>query len=408
MLQNTLIAGQNVDIRGTGALIKLDPAASDTARFLYILIDTLITGSVNINLEGFRVDTSSKANKAVEVFSYQTASPSLSNVKISDVDTVAFTTNSTVSAGGIYVYGALKSIDVSRCRIGTIQRKTGLANTFDLSGIYVGRSGTLYPETARVSNCHIDGVYDADLDDHTNLDGIKLFGRTDATQTVSGIEAYSVTDCTFRNCMGRSIKSQSHWSVVERIQSNTEAGFLSINSGRKLVEIDFQFGTGMCRDVRIDYANGTGVDNAIVATTRAYGIDGQMVVDGVNVTDRGASAQIVRGFLRYAEVAGAKPARAFVRNFSMPESTVTNLVGYANWLDATTAANSNERLHIENMQAATVTGSAIEYNRLQAGAKATFTSAGMTHKGTSVPTVTQVSGGPDWTHTAVYPNFGFT
>lgn len=408
MFETDPVAGQNIDIRGTGALLKLDPASADIFRFFYILVNTSTTGAIKINLEGFRIDAGDKVSHALEIQSYQAGSPQIGDVRISDIETLPFTANALGQAGAMYIYGAFGSIEIDRCRIGAVKRKTGLTGTSDVSGIYAGRNGVLYTDNIRISRCHIDGVYATDFNDNTNLDGIKLFGRENATQITSEREAYSISDCTFRNCMGRSIKAQSLWTRVDRVACATEAGFLSINSGRKLTEIDFQFGTGVLTNARIDYAVGTGADNVIVATTRPYGIDGQMVIDGVNVTQRGAPSLITRGFLRYAESATSKPARASVRNFQMPESSVTNLVGFASHLDGTVAANSNERLHVEHMQAATVTGSAIEYDRRIAGAKVSITTAGMVHKGTSVPAVTQTVGGPDWTNTVVSPNFGFT
>lgn len=125
-----------------------------------------------------------------------------------------------------------------------------------VSGIAVfGNSdGIGYPRTVTIVDPYIENISSEDPSYHDDMDGIRVFGPHAVTPGVNAIDStFSITRGVFRNCYGRSIKSQMTTGQViggKFIRTTGPA------SGVGNEEISFQQGAGYVEDVVCLYYGG--------------------------------------------------------------------------------------------------------------------------------------------------------
>ena len=123
------------------------------------------------------------------------------------------------SNGGLFVSGGFKKVAITNC---TVQNNTRAINTADPGntatlGIFIANSGTvpnsLFAQNIYVSGCLIQNILNNEvgIGGGTNFnfdtDGMSVFGGFSTTSTYTPCRAI-ITNNTFVNCKGRSIKLQ--------------------------------------------------------------------------------------------------------------------------------------------------------------------------------------------------------
>jgi hypothetical protein len=130
----------------------------------------------------------------------------------------------------------------------------GTPGVIGITGIAVNHYGIdSYVEKTIISACEIEKVYSYDLDYTHDQDGIRVF----APHIASGGSFISaemiVENTTFRNCYGRSIKSQTFINKVTNCRFERDEG---LNTKRGNGEVDFQISGGILSGCTYVYKNG--------------------------------------------------------------------------------------------------------------------------------------------------------
>ena len=160
----------------------------------------------------------------------------------------------------LLIRGGFKSVQLydvkaSDCRLAT---GAGISGTVGIGGITVTHFGTTgYPRRVECRGLHIDKIWSEDNTYYSDQDGIKIFhpavvdadGPYEASCSIKGSE--------FRNCWGRSIKSQAYNLSVDDVYFYRNEGF---DRGYGNAEVASQRGGGFFGKFRCFYdGHGPGV-----------------------------------------------------------------------------------------------------------------------------------------------------
>lgn len=159
---------------------------------------------------------------------------------------------------GILIRGGFTSVTLIRpiVRNVVLAPGAGISGMVGVSGIAVfGNSdGIGYPRTVTIVDPYIENISSEDPSYQDDMDGIRVFGPHAVTPGVNAIDStFSITRGVFRNCYGRSIKSQMTTGQViggKFIRTTGPA------SGVGNEEISFQQGAGYVEDVVCLYYGG--------------------------------------------------------------------------------------------------------------------------------------------------------
>lgn len=231
--------------------------------------------------------------------------------------------SSTAFAGGdgIWIRGLWGNVHLERpdVRRVTMAAGVGTIGVQGVSGISITSSSTTpfrAPRKVTIIDPYIEKVASEDLSYVADQDGIRVFTAEDVVGlNVPYESSFTLIGGTFKNCYGRSIKSQmEHGSVRGTKFVRTEGVLGGVGSAP---EIDFQIGAGFVKDIECLYKSFVpSLVVGLAAPTQATKAMCSGSVDGVKVNvsggvtlpsvvqngPRSVTRQIVR--VRDVEVAG--------------------------------------------------------------------------------------------------------
>lgn len=233
--------------RGNGATIVYDGAH---AEYAIRLSDTV---GVQIEISAMTIDGGKLCNKPLEVRN-NTSLTTPTTFRARDLFAKrAKRSNAFADGGGMQFRGSFDLIHfigggVSDCELPAAQ---GTSGSVGIAGITV----TWYSATSYVRRVIIDGisvekVYSSDLTYKDDQDGITYFVPTDGAKKVPSYILVKNSD--FRNCYGRSIKTQVRNTIITDSHFSRSEGF---NGGIGNPEIDSQTGDIITEGCIFDYTN---------------------------------------------------------------------------------------------------------------------------------------------------------
>ncbi|WP_339479064.1 hypothetical protein [Pseudomonas sp. RL_5y_Pfl2_73] len=166
---------------------------------------------------------------------------------------------------GILIRGGFSTVTLVRPVVENVMLAPGAGTTgvVGVSGIVIfGNSdGVGYPRTVNIIDPIIDTVGSEDPAQQDDMDGIRVFGPASVTGGTGAIDStFNIVRGVFRNCFGRSIKSQMTNGVVSGSKFIRTAGPAS---GFGNEEIAFQQGAGFVEDITCLYYGGN-VPNTVI------------------------------------------------------------------------------------------------------------------------------------------------
>lgn len=267
LVTNTIThsASKSVFWRSNGANVNFLPSTQKAAIFDIELNGNDLTIDSNINFDGNK--------KAVSGVKIRNTSALPLDLIINDIYiTKCHRATTAINGGdGLYIAGLFDSVTINNPVITDISMAmgAGISLSQGISGITVVRNlsdKSQKPKAIAINNPRIEEIYSEDLDYTFDQDGIRVF--TDYTRD---LPAPNETDAvimggTFKNCLGRSVKSQVESCKVISPMFIRTRGF---NRGYGNHEVDFQVGGGMVENITLNY-DGSRPEN-IVYSNRATG-----------------------------------------------------------------------------------------------------------------------------------------
>lgn len=286
----TSTAVRDVFWRSNGASINFLPTTQRAAIF-------------DIELDGnnFTLDNKLKFDgnkKAVSGVKLRNTSDIPSNVLADNIEvTRCYRADQSITGGdGIYIEGLLDAVVLNNPRVVDIGMAAGagIKSSQGISGITVVRKvsdRSKKPRAISINNPYIEDVYSDDLDYTYDQDGIKVFTDHSQDSVILNETTAVISGGIFKNCLGRSIKSQVEHCIVSGGHFIRTKGF---NRGYGNPEIDFQVGGGTVSNIIFSYD--TSKASTVVAcnaaqSSLAASMAGLATINGVrgyltNLTER--------------------------------------------------------------------------------------------------------------------------
>jgi len=249
---STLAITSNVRWRSSdgAATIKCSNTGTNQDDFI------TVTGSVSTDVRGITFDGNSEVGRLLLI----TNSTDQGAGETVNIDGCRFinSDNNTVRSAGISVVGGFDRVNVTRSLFRNLNA-TGSSGVS--SGVHINSSSALYCRQANIDGCEFD-----DITPVADADGINA-GAATGTMNDSNLV---VTNCTFRDCHKRAVKSQMYSAYVagnhiERTADHSQTGN---------PEIAIQFGGGTVVNNKFFYSDGAygpslivQVDNNLNAST---------------------------------------------------------------------------------------------------------------------------------------------
>ncbi|UQB79122.1 hypothetical protein KI429_05480 [Pseudomonas shirazica] len=166
---------------------------------------------------------------------------------------------------GILIRGGFSTVTLVRPVVENVilAPGAGTPGVVGVSGIVIfGNSdGIGYPRTVNIIDPVIDNVSSEDPAQQDDMDGIRVFGPASVTGGNNAIDStFNIVRGVFRNCSGRSIKSQMTTGVVSGSKFIRTTG---PSSGFGNDEIAFQQGAGFVENITCLYYGGN-VPNTVI------------------------------------------------------------------------------------------------------------------------------------------------
>lgn len=263
----------------------------------------MILGANNapLKIEGITWDANSKCNKPLFI-DYQ----GVQGANRADIDVSGTFRNAHSSTAGwgdvsgVKIVGGFNNVYIHDVLAENISRAAGVADpgSNGSTGITLFGSGLNNYRSAVIERCRIANITTLDLPDSPNyvdMDGILAFQAIEV-----GARAPVIRDCTIFEAPGRGIKmyAPNPGSLAENIiisRSSKGVGNGMVGGPGHSVDIDFQHGDGIIRNVKIAYsgeAHYTKTSPIQVAQVNARTADnrlGPTIVEGITITDTTAT-----------------------------------------------------------------------------------------------------------------------
>lgn len=263
----------------------------------------MILGANNapLKIEGITWDANSKCNKPLFI-DYQ----GVQGANRADIDVSGTFRNAHSSTAGwgdvsgVKIVGGFNNVYIHDVLSENISRDAGVTDpgSNGSTGITLFGSGLNNYRSAVIERCRIANITTLDLPDSPNyadMDGILAFQAIEV-----GARAPVIRDCTIFEAPGRGIKmyAPNPGSLAENIiisRSSKGVGNGMVGGPGHSVDIDFQHGDGIIRNVKIAYsgeAHYTKTSPIQVAQVNARTADnrlGPTIVEGITITDTTAT-----------------------------------------------------------------------------------------------------------------------
>lgn len=161
-----------------------------------------------------------------------------------------------IGGSGIHVRGAFRQISseyshISDCMLGT---GAGTSGSVGISGFTVTHlTSDSYPVEMTFNGGGVDKIYSEDPSYTDDQDGLVFFSSTSTTKAGKKRSIFRTMGAEFRNCWGRSIKTQCRKSIVTATNFYRNEGFTTLHGNG---EVDIQTGQGEVFGNTYEYENG--------------------------------------------------------------------------------------------------------------------------------------------------------
>lgn len=228
-ITGTLTHASGLTIKGPGVI-----KASSSIAFNTKMFD--ITGNGrDLNVEDITIDCNDRAKVGFEVTQSSDAENDLTfkNVKVKNV---WLESGSSQTAAGIRCAGGFRHVTFDNCKVVGVNRKAGISGGLCF-GISASVVSTYWIKNVTAKGCLIENVWNGEPllgADNNDCDGIHVVGGYDGASSSYQDTSLTVSDCTFKNCKGRSVKIQrdrvsvSNCNVIRKI-AGLAGGFGEIN-----------------------------------------------------------------------------------------------------------------------------------------------------------------------------------
>jgi hypothetical protein len=345
---------RNLMWSSNGATIKLDSASS---------IETMIqiaTVGFNVHLTGqLTIDANLKAFSGIYFVNSSTSLYSdmyAEGLRVRNI----YRTSDVFAVGGtgIRIRGGYRNIMLVRPDVRNVKMAegAGVIGFRGVAGISI-TAMTLAPQEVTIIHPYVDGVYSEDPAYTVDQDGIVLFTNEDDGSATPFPSHFSIFGGKFKNCGGRSIKSQMEFGQIigTHFQRNNE--IVSITRQGSMPEIDFQTGGGLIENIECLYQGS--VPQRIIQLTGSRQetpvryIAG-VKVDGVRISRTGANPLV-----SLVDIAVYYQKNGVIDLKNINQSDSVNLTSNAINIGGQSAGNSELIINVENLTARVPVGSAI-------------------------------------------------
>lgn len=251
LIKSTLgqTASNSVHWASNGATIKLDSLTQQLAM-------------IDINANGHDINIDSRLNidankKALIGFRATNSSATASDVLINNIFVTRCYRHSVVLGGGgdgILIKGNFNSIVLNDPKVKDIGMAmgAGVSGFEGVTGITIERNfnASQKARQVRIVNPHIEEVYSDDLTYNMDQDGIRVFTTSENNTVLPSDTDVVIQNPYFKNCLGRSIKSQAEFTKVISPHFVRDRGWVG---GVGAFEVDFQRGGGSISDITVLY-----------------------------------------------------------------------------------------------------------------------------------------------------------
>lgn len=293
-----------------------------------------------------------------------------------------------VGAYGLWVYGGFGLVNLVRPSVKSVKVASGMIvpSIKGAAGLVIEPSTSAYSRWVDIQDPYISDVYSLDTTVNNDQDGISIFGlaplsdfRRDEYVRIKGGQC--------RNCRGRGIKIARQNTKIEGtyFYRNGSDGY----AGRGLMEIDFQFGEGVVKDISYFHTGGVTVEKIVSSSYQANMISTDFVVDGV----RGYVDTAMTPYIDYLIVSSFssgtnQPIKTVIRNVDQRGRGCLYVAQIA-----TNLSSSGEHWTIEDTRA--VAGSGLF--KVSSGNVYVTANRNITLAGGTVPIADETGGTAFWT-----------
>lgn len=169
---------------------------------------------------------------------------------------------SSANGDGIIIRGGWVSVTLDRPVVKNVllAAGAGILGSVGACGITIFGINTGYPIFTTINDPTIDTIKSEDPAYGADQDGVRIFGPWDTAGAKTN-STFVINGGSFRDCWGRSVKSQAETGIIR----GTNFSAFSGPTGGRSNEIDFQIGGGMVSDVTAYYAGATAVPTELVS-----------------------------------------------------------------------------------------------------------------------------------------------
>jgi hypothetical protein len=244
-------ATADVEWKGDGAVIVYDGPHIEAA------VSITTSAKINIAISGVTFDGAKLCNIPLKISSTG-AMANACNLTFNDVYSKRAKKNATFgSALGVYVLGSFDVVQFNGGMVFDCEMPTGSGtpSVSGIAGINVAPISTdKWCRRLIVNGTKVEKIYSSDLTYTADQDGIGYFVPNDASDAGKVESLLVVTGgASFKNCYGRSIKTQCRDTIVGDASFQRTEGY---NGGVGDTEIDAQTGTLFSNKTVHDYRNG--------------------------------------------------------------------------------------------------------------------------------------------------------
>ena len=310
----------NMTLRGDNATIKADPA-SQVNQMIYVTQ----ANQYNVSISGLIFDANLKAQSLIRIDN-NTGTAGASTA-LATIDNCEFRNGLAIVGGvggstgtiGLLLAGGWKHVSITNTKVINMNRQVG-SNTPSSTGtigIAVTNQSGLYCESANVSGCLIADILNSETTagaSNQDTDGLSIFGGLSPTGSTYIPCAYTVTNNTFVNCKGRSVKIQSDQvNISNNVFRFAIKPCASANTGLASFGgiVNFQGSAGTINDNVWHYDPAPGNTNPFSITTTAGDAGGSCITFFSQGTEQRPRSTTITGNIIYNNVPEAVGAILF-------------------------------------------------------------------------------------------------
>lgn len=241
---------------------------------------------------------------------------------------------------GIWISGAWTKVELKAdVRDGAMAIGAGISGSQGVFGVTIARTAAGAPQVVN-ADLYVENIQSEDPAYTADQDGCRVFGAAADPARVFPWYSHAKIGGTFKNCAGRSIKSQMHETIIDGVAFIRESAVLGSNSlGNE--EVEFQYGGGVLTNFACFYYSARPdcvVSSAGIQTPDGIVPAGPLVSKG-HIYMRGSALDA----LARLKIYDASVARVTVRDVV----AVSELNAIKNIVAVWNGANNGQRVFVE-------------------------------------------------------------